>query len=101
MGKKEKDFDFPSKYEKKLPTGFKEDADSFDIDKLKQVIIESETNIVTIDREMQQDEKLQGARGLVKDLSASYKEAKSSQTAKIKYCLHLMEGKGVSFETLD
>lgn len=96
--KKEKSSDFPSKYEKKLPTGFKEDADSFDVDKLKQTIIESEGNIVTVDREMQQDEKLQGAKELVKDLASAYRDAKSAQTAKIKYCIHLLESKGVDFE---
>jgi len=95
MSKKDQDSGFPNKYEKKLPTGFKDDADSFDIEKLKRTILECESNLVNVDREMQQDEKLQGARGLVKDLSSSYREAKGCQTAKIKYCLYLLEGKGV------
>lgn len=99
MAKQDKDSDFPSKYEKKLPTGFKEDADSFDVDKLKQTILESEGNIVTIDREMQNDEKLQGVKDLLKDLSAGYREAKHAQTAKIKYCLHLLESKGQLLES--
>lgn len=91
---KQDDNDFPSKYEKKLPTGFKEDADSFDVEKLKQTILESEGNIVSVDREMQNDEKLQGAKELLKDLSSAYREAKHAQTAKIKYCLYLLENKG-------
>lgn len=95
MSKKDQNLDFPAKYEKKLPTGFKEDADSFDVEKLKKTIIECESNIVTVDREMQQDEKLQAAKDLVKDLSSAYRDAKNCQTAKIKYCLHLLEGKGV------
>ncbi len=95
---KDKDNDFPSKYEKKLPTGFKEDADSFDVEKLKQTILESEGNIVTIDREMQNDEKLQGVKDLLKDLSSGYRDAKHAQTAKIKYCLYLLENKGHSLE---
>ena len=93
---KQNDGEFPAKYEKKLPTGFKEDADSFDEDKLKSTILESESNIVTIDREMSQDSKLQGAKELVKDLASGYRDAKSCQTAKIKYCLHLLESKGIS-----
>jgi hypothetical protein len=99
MAKKETNSDFPTKYEKKLPTGFKEDADSFDDERLKSTVLESESNIVTIDREMQQDAKLQGAKDLVKDLASSYRDAKSAQTAKIKYCLHLLESRGVSFES--
>ena len=95
MSQKDQDQGFPNKWEKKLPTGFKDDADSFDVEKLKSTILESESNLVTIDREMQQDEKLQGAKGLVKDLSSSYREAKGSQTAKIKYCLYLLENKGI------
>ena len=95
MSKKEQDTDFPSKYEKKLPTGFKDDAESYDEEKLKKTIIECENNLVTVDREMLQDEKLQGAKSLAKDLSSSYRDAKGCQTAKIKYCLFLLEGKGV------
>lgn len=95
MGKKDQGSDFPAKFEKKLPTGFKEDADSFDVEKLKNTILECESNLVNVDREMQQDEKLQGARSLVKDLSSSYRDAKGAQTAKIKYCLYLLENKGV------
>lgn len=97
MAKKQNDsMDFPEKFAKKLPTGFKEDADSFDVERLKSTIIECESNLVTIDREVQNDEKLQGAKSLVKDLGAGYKEAKGCQTAKIKYCLHLLEGKGAA-----
>ena len=90
---------FPSKLEKKLPTGFKEDADSLDTDELKKVIIASEGNIVSIEREMDADEKLSAAKELVKDLSSAYRDAKSAQTAKIKYCLHLLEGRGEDLDS--
>jgi hypothetical protein len=99
MAKQDKDNGFPAKFEKKLPTGFKEDADSFDLEKLKQTILECESNIVTVDREMQNDDKLQGVKDLLKDLSSAYRDAKHSQTAKIKYCLHLLESKGYSLES--
>lgn len=99
MAKQDKDNGFPAKFEKKLPTGFKEDADAYDSEKLKQVILECESNIVNVDREMQNDDKLQGVKDLLKDLSAGYREAKHAQTAKIKYCLYLLESKGVSLES--
>ena len=91
-----KDNGFPSKYEKKLPTGFKDDADAFDTEKLKSTILECESNIVTVDRDMQENEELQALKNTLKDLSAGYREAKQAQTAKIKYCLHLLESRGVS-----
>lgn len=99
MSKQDKDGGFPAKYEKKLPTGFKDDADSYDNEKLKQTILECEANIVNVDREMQNDEKLQGVKELLKDLASAYRDAKHAQTAKIKYCLHLLESKGVSLES--
>lgn len=96
---KKDDSGFPTKYEKKLPTGFKEDAESFDEARLKQTILESESNIVNVDREMKADSKLNGAKELAKELGSSYRDAKAAQTAKIKYCLYLLEGKGVSLDS--
>lgn len=92
---------FPTKWEKKLPTGFKDDAESLDTDGLKQVIISSEGNISTIEKEMAADEKLKAAKDLVKDLSGAYKDGISAQMAKIKYCLYLMETRGEDLDNRD
>lgn len=89
-----KDNSFPDKFLKKLPTGFADEANSLDVNDLKKVIYQSEANIYTIEKEKDNDHKLNGAKDLIKELSAPYREAKSAQTAKIKYCLWLLENKG-------
>lgn len=78
----------------KLPTGFVEDAASMDGDALRAAIIKAETSIRETEREMGQDEKLQGAREIVKDIVGSYNDAKRAQRAKIAYSLHLLEERG-------
>jgi hypothetical protein len=43
---------------------------------------------------MKADEKLTGARELIKDFMAPYNEAKKAQRAKIAYSLHVLEERG-------
>ena len=89
---------FPDRLLKKLPTGFADDANGFSVDQLKKTIYQSEANIYTIEKEKEGDHKLNGAKDLIKELSAPYRDAKSAQTAKIKYCLWLLENKGEDLE---
>jgi len=88
---------FPDKILKKLPTGFADDANSLSKEELKNTIYQSEANVYTIDKEKEDDHKLNGAKDLIKELSAPYREAKSAQMAKIRYCLWLLETKGENF----
>lgn len=78
----------------KLPVGFVEDAAGMDGDALRAQIIRAETSIREVEREQGQDEKLQGAREIVKDIVGSYNDAKRAQRAKIAYSLHLLEERG-------
>lgn len=78
----------------KLPTGYAEDCAGFNGDQLRAEIVRAETSLRWVDQEMKADEKLTGARELVKDLSASYNEAKKAQRAKIAYSLHVLEERG-------
>ncbi|HWZ23101.1 MAG TPA: hypothetical protein VNW06_10635 [Cytophagaceae bacterium] len=89
---------FPDKWLKKLPTGFADDADSMSDDDLKKVIVGSEKNISTIEKEKEEDVKLSGAKDIIKDLSVPYRDAKNCQTAKIKYALFLLENRGVDLD---
>ena len=43
---------------------------------------------------MASDVKLNAAKEVMKDLSKSYRDSKSIETAKIKYCLHVLESRG-------
>lgn len=91
---------FPEKYYKvisKLPE-FKDTADAASVEDLKKMLVECEGNIYTIEKEMSEDVKLNGAKELVKDYSASYRDGLKVQTAKIKYALFLLEGKGVDLD---
>lgn len=94
---------FPEKYAKvieKLPE-FKDTADAASVDDLKKIIVTCEGNIYTIDQEKDADVKLNGAKELVKEYSEPYRDALKVQTAKIKYALFLLEGKGVDLNNKD
>jgi hypothetical protein len=87
---------FPEKYAKvlkELPE-FKDTADAASSDDLKKIIVQCEGNIYTIEKEKDDDAKLNSARELVKEYTAPYRDAIKVQTAKIKYALFLLEGKG-------
>ena len=94
---------FPEKWNKVIEglPEFKEAADASSADDLKKIIVECEGNIYTIDKEKDEDQKLNAARELVKDMSAPYRDAIKAQTAKIKYALFLLEGKGVDLDNKD
>lgn len=87
---------FPEKWAKVLKDlpEFKDTADASSVEDLKKIIITCESNIYTIDKEKDEDIKLNSARDLVKEYSAPYRDAVKVQTAKIKYALFLLEGKG-------
>jgi predicted alternative tryptophan synthase beta-subunit len=92
---------FPEKWYKvisKLPE-FKDTADAASVDDLKKIVVESEGNIFSIEHEMAEDIKLNGAKELVKEYSSAYRDGIKAQTAKIKYALFLLEGKGVDLDS--
>ena len=74
----------------KLPSGYVEDLASASPENLKAEIIQAETNIKRVEQEREGDEKLAGARDLVKDLSAPYRDAVVAQRAKIAYAMFLL-----------
>lgn len=92
---------FPDKWLKKLPDGFTDTASSMKDDELKKTVFDCEGNIYTIDKEKENDIKLNAAKDLAKEMSAPYREAKTCQTAKIKYVLWLLEGRGISLDSKD
>lgn len=87
---------FPEKWAKVLKDlpEFKENADAASAEDLKKIIVTSEGNIYTIEKEKDDDTKLNASKELVKEYSAPYRDAVKVQTAKVKYALFLLEGKG-------
>lgn len=92
---------FPDKWAKKLPTGWQDTASAMKEDELKRVIVECESNIYVIDKEKTNDATLKGAREIVKEKGAPYRDAKSTQEAKIKYALFLLENRGTELDSRD
>lgn len=88
---------FPEKWAKiikELPE-FKDSADAASKEELNKIILTCEGNLYVIDKEKSADVKLNAARELTKEQAAPYRDAAKVQTAKIKYALFLLEGKGV------
>jgi hypothetical protein len=87
---------FPKRWMKVLESipEFREIADAASKDDLDKIILQCEGNIYVVDKEKESDVKLNAAKELVKDYMGPYREAVKVQTAKIKYALFLLEGKG-------
>lgn len=78
----------------KLPVGYLEDSAGMDGAALRAEIIKAETSLREVDTAQRADEKLAGAREIVKDIVGGYNDAKKAQRAKIAYSLHLLEERG-------
>jgi hypothetical protein len=92
---------FPKKLLALLSDDFIETTAAMKNDELKKVVFEAESNIWTIEKAKNNDEELLKAKEHAKELAAPYKEATACQSAKSKYCLFLLEGRGVSLDTRD
>lgn len=94
---------FPEKWLKVLKDlpEFKNTADAASTDDLKKIIVACEGNVYTLENEKAEDVKLNAAKELVKEHSLPYRDAIKVQTAKIKYALFCLEGKGVDLNNKD
>jgi hypothetical protein len=88
---------FPEKWAKVLKDlpEFKDTADAASADDLKKMIVTCEGNISNIENSKAEDVKLNGARELVKEMSAPYRDAIKCQQCKVKYALFCLQGKGI------
>lgn len=86
--------EFPAKDLKKLPTGFIENVESMKTKEINEKILESEGHVYEVEKAKEEDEKLNQAKELVKELSAPYRETVSNEKAKIKYCIWALEQRG-------
>lgn len=79
-----------------LPTGFADDMAGADDAALRREILRAEDNLTETQREKEADEKLAGAKQIVKDLSQGYADAAKAQRAKIAWCIHSLEERGTT-----
>lgn len=77
-----------------LPTGYQEEADGMSVGQLKDEISVASGKIEDNKAAMREDERLNGAKERVKDLSEGYREVQKAQNAKRAYCVHLLREKG-------
>ncbi len=78
----------------RLPSGYVEETAGMDGAQLRSEIIKAEASLREVDKEQKADEKLQGAKELLKDLAGAYNDARKAQRAKIAYTLHMLEERG-------
>jgi len=93
-----KDKHFPEKYKKKLDNfaqGYMDNVDSSDTEEIKKLILSSERNLYEIEYEKDNNPKILKMKEDLKAEMSPFTEAKHTETAKIKYCLFTLEGRGV------
>ena len=86
--------EFPKKYTKHLPPDFKEAAESMSDDDLNKVILECQEQLYNLNKEKENDPKLNAAKDLVKDLSGAYKDTAAPFISKLQYSLFTLDGRG-------
>lgn len=89
---------FPEKYMKKIADipEFVDGVASMDTEDIKKKILECEGHIYEIDNSKESDKELTQAKEKVKEFSKPYRESKGLETAKLKYCLYILESRGVN-----
>lgn len=70
-------------------------------EELKKMIVEFDGNVYTIEKEKAEDAELAGLKEQIKALSAGYREATQVQLTKSRYCLNLLESRGVDLDNTE
>ncbi len=86
------------KYRNKLNEEFMNAMMGSEAEEIKKNIVMAEGQINGIEAAKENDQELEDLRVKVKEISAPYRESKAIETAKIKYCLYILEERGVSVE---
>lgn len=93
--------EFPAKFAKKISPEFMDALEAMNEDEIKQRILSCEGNLKEIEEGAGKDEKLLAAKENVKEWSAPWRESKAMETAKIRFCLHVLEMRGISLSSSD
>jgi hypothetical protein len=86
---------FPEKHLNKIDPEFLDSVQAMDTEEIKKKILEAENNIYEIDIAKENDKELADIREQAKKISAPYRETKTKEAAKIRYCLYILEGRGI------
>ena len=85
----------PKKILDKLPEGFADAIEGSAVEEIRKRVLEAENHLFEIEQEKDKDENLKRAKEELKLISSAYNEAKKVSNAKIKFCMHIAEGRGV------
>lgn len=92
------DKEFPTKYLKKIDGDFTDGINAMDTEEIKKRILECEGNIYEIDADKDNNNELKDMKQKMKEAVQPYSETKGKETAKIKYCLYVLESRGIRLE---
>lgn len=89
---------FPSKYMKKITDipDFVEGINSMETEDIKKKILECEGHLYEIDNSKEADRELMETKEKAKELAKPYRESKGIETAKLQYCLYILESRGIN-----
>lgn len=93
---KDNDSQFPKKHLKNLEESFIDATASMDTEEIKKRILECEGHLLSIEKFLADDDELVKAKEHAKELAAPHKESKNKEQSKIRYCLYILESRGIS-----
>lgn len=77
-----------------LPDIWKDSVETKTKEELESEIIKCQQEITSTELDMAEDDKLQAAKALVKDLSSAYRDSIKVEKLKTKHVLHIMRQRG-------
>lgn len=86
----------PKKVLAKLPEGFFESSQSMSAEELKKRLVDCETTISSVEKDMENDQKLNELKEDMKALNGGYKDLISPQRAMIKCIVFVLNSRGNS-----
>lgn len=90
-----KDNAFPKKHLKKLSQEFIDATNQMSTNEVKERIISCESHLFDIAGAKEADTKLADLKQQVKEISAPYRDGKNEETAKLQYCLFVLQERGI------
>ena len=85
---------FPDKWYKKVPSTWRDGAESMSNDDLMVEVFKAETVVSDQEREMDEDPKLNDLKTDLKELRGGYMDLINAEKAKIKYSMFLLRSRG-------
>lgn len=80
-----------AKMVKKLSPGFLEDVAKMDAASVQAAMVAAEKELQLIEETQENDDKLKGAKELLRDLAAPYREQRALSKAKLGYLVHILK----------